>query len=136
MTVQKNRDTLTLRDEVGNLHTCYRTGEKRIIRFNLNSGIESALITAIRNEFHDSSIRPGIMVKPLRMDVYIIHSNTSLYIARPHLDGSVEIFSNGAFGFPIESGYNYTVVTNGNTIVFWLCDKRTNMRISHYHFVE
>ena len=137
MTSQKNRNTLIFRDQMGITHTCYKAGEKRIVQFDLTNGIEEALITAIRNEFHDSSIRPGVSVKSLsNMNVFIVYSHTNFYIARPHFDGNVEIFSNGIFGFPVQNGYNYNFEVHGNIVVFWMCDKYSKMRIGHYKFVE
>mgnify|MGYP000040075260 FL=1 len=138
MTSQKNRSTLVFRDQMGITHTCYRAGQKRIVHFDLTNGsIEEALIAAIRNEFHDSSIRHGVSVKSLsNMNVYIVHSHTNFYIVKPHFDGSIEIFFNGIFGFPIQDGYSYNFEVHGNTIVFWMCDKYSRMRIGHYKFVE
>ena len=139
MTVQQNTRTTVFRDNMGNAHTCYEVGKKRTVQFNRTNGstIEEALITTIRNEFHDSDIRPGVTVKSLnKMNVYIVHSHNSFYIARPHFDGSVDIFFNDIFGFPVEDGYIYRFEVHGNAIVFWMCDKHTKMRIGHYNFVE
>ena len=136
---KKSTRQIVFRDNMGITHTCHKVGQKRTVKFDRTNGsIEDALIATISDEFNDSSIRPEVttVMSLNNMNVYVVRGCYCFYIARPHFNGSVEIFSNGIVGFPIEYDYIYHFEAHGNIVVFWMCDKYTKMPIGHYNYVK
>lgn len=134
--MSKNTLNITIN---GSSHTAYAIGTKKTVSFERRSGesIEDAIISTVRNNFTDSSIRPGVLVEPICKDkrYYILKTDCNFYFVRIG-NSSISIFSNGPFGFHLEHGHIYCAHVIDDVIIFWMNDKYTKKRVSHYMYVS